>query len=110
MKELTECETQRIKRKNVNLTDINVEQLHIMTQLSRDLAATEQNNELLLKSHEFRLVDSPVPEVHVATSFTGGNGRGNNKGKGKRFRSKKNTFYKNSRFKPNHKEWKSGAN
>ncbi|KAL6568009.1 hypothetical protein OROHE_003693 [Orobanche hederae] len=74
------------------------------------LLVAEQNNELLLRNHESRPVGSvPVPEAHVITSSTGGSGRGNNKGKGKYFRTKKNNSYKNSRFKPHHQEWKSGA-
>ncbi|KAL6536690.1 hypothetical protein OROMI_026271 [Orobanche minor] len=70
----------------------------------------KQNNELLLRNHESRPIGSiPVPEAHVVTSSTYGNGRGNNKGKGKHFHFKKNNVYRNSRFKPHHQEWKSGA-
>ncbi|XP_026450564.1 uncharacterized protein LOC113350644 [Papaver somniferum] len=67
----------------------------------------EQNNELLLRNHESRPVGSvSVPEAHATTSSTNGNGRGNSKGKWKRGRGNKKNQDKNSRFKPNHQEWK----
>ena len=73
------------------------------------LLVAEQNNELLLRNHESRPVGSvAVPEAHVTTSSTHGKGRAYN-GKGKQARGKKNTFYKNSRYKPNHQEWKHGT-
>ncbi|XP_026383347.1 uncharacterized protein LOC113278824 [Papaver somniferum] len=74
------------------------------------LLVAEQNNELLLRNHESRPVGSVyVPEAHATTNSTNGNGRGNNKGKGKRGRGNKNNQDKNSRFKPNHQEWKDGT-
>ncbi|XP_026459967.1 uncharacterized protein LOC113360710 [Papaver somniferum] len=70
----------------------------------------EQNNELLLRNHESRLVGSvSVPEAHATTSSTNGSVRGNNKGKGKHSRGNKKNQHKNSRFKPNHQECKDGT-
>ncbi|XP_026432321.1 uncharacterized protein LOC113329693 [Papaver somniferum] len=74
------------------------------------LLVAEQNNELLLRNHESRLVGSvSVPESHATTSSTNGNARGNNKGKGKRGRGNKKNQDKNSGFKPNQQEWKDGT-
>lgn len=79
------------------------------SELIQCLLVAESNNELLLKNHESRPCGSlPVPEAHVATSYTRGNGRGY-KGNGKRARGKKNFVYRNSQYKPYHQEWKSGA-
>lgn len=73
------------------------------------LLVAEENNQLLMRNHESRPCGSvPVPEAHVATGFTHGDGRGY-KGKGKRFRGKKSNVYKNPRYKPYHQEWKHGA-
>ncbi|XP_026410657.1 uncharacterized protein LOC113305880 [Papaver somniferum] len=71
------------------------------------MLVAEHNNELLLRNHESRPVGSvSVPATHATTSSTNGNGRCNNKGKGKRGRDNEKNQDNNSRFKPNHQEWK----